>query len=140
MSANPTPAGLVRALMSVANGADDALLAEILAADFTRHGDPLSESATGVDAARSLVRKMRRDMPDLEVTLLDELSAAERIAIRWRLSGTDSGPGDYPPTGRHATADGMSFFEVRDGRIAREWTIVDGITLLTRLGFRILPP
>ena len=131
---------LVRTLVSVVNGADDSLLATVLAPDFQRVADPLSESTSGIEGMRALVRKMRRDMPDLEVTVVDELIADDRIAIRWRLSGTDSGPGDFPPTGRHAVAAGMSFFEFRTGRIAREWTIMDGVALLAQLGFRIEPP
>lgn len=134
------PATLVHALIAVANGADDSRLDELLTPDFERVGDPLSESATGVDAMRALVRKMRVDMPDLQITVTGEVYSGDRAAIRWRLSGTDSGPGDYPPTGRRAIASGMSFFDVRDGRLAREWTIVDGVSLLSQLGFRIEPP
>lgn len=130
----------IRTLVSVVNGADDSLLATVLAPDFQRVADPLSESASGIEGMRALVQKMRRDMPDLEVTVVDELIADDRIAIRWSLSGTDSGPGDFPPTGRHAVATGMSFFEIRTGRIAREWTILDGVALLSQLGFRIEPP
>lgn len=138
--ATPSPSELVRTLVSVVNGAPDSLLDDVLAPDYERAADPLSESASGIAAMRALVKKMRLDMPDLEVTIVDEVYAGDHGAIRWRLSGTDSGPGDYPPTDKHAVASGMSFFDFRGGRIAREWTIVDGVSLLTQLGFRIEAP
>ncbi len=131
---------LIRVYVGVANGADPSLLNEVLAPSFERRGDPLSESATGIDGARELIQKMRLDMPDLHVELVEELYDGNRAAIRWRMTGTDSGPGDFPPTGRHVEAIGMSFFEVRDGKLDVEWTIVDGVSLLTQLGFRIDPP
>ncbi|MEZ4587150.1 MAG: hypothetical protein R2909_12175 [Gemmatimonadales bacterium] len=34
----------------------------------------------------------------------------------------------------------MSFFTIEDGRIAREVTMLDGVALLSQLGFRIEPP
>jgi predicted ester cyclase len=132
--------GAASSYLAVWNGADDAALDSLLDPDFRRVGDPLSESADGVPAVRALVRKMRIDMPDLQVEVLDGIYTPERAAIRWRLSGTDSGPGDFPPTGRHAVAFGLSLMRFRDGRIIEEVTVLDGVSLLTQLGFAITPP
>jgi len=105
-----------------------------------RVGDPLSESAEGLPAVRALVRKMRVDMPDLQVDVEDAIYTPDRAAIRWKLSGTDSGPGDFPPTGRHAVASGLSLMRFDGGRLVEEVTVLDGLTLLTQLGFTIAPP
>lgn len=128
------------AYLAVWNGADDAALDTVLDPGFRRVGDPLSESAEGVAAVKALVRKMRIDMPDLQVEVLDGIYTPDRAAIRWRLSGTDSGPGDFPPTGRHAVAHGLSLMRFRDGRLIEEVTVLDGVSLLTQLGFAITPP
>ena len=124
MPTHPAPPAheLIHVLVSIVNGANDSLLADVLAPNYERTADPLSESARGIEGMRVLVRKMRLDMPDLHVTVTDEITHGDRAAIRWELSGTDSGPGDYPPTGRHATAVGMSFFWIKNGRLEREWT------------------
>jgi SnoaL-like polyketide cyclase len=139
-SGDPSVNHLIDIYVSVFNGAEDVLLNDILDPHFQRHGDPLSESAIGVPAIKALVRKMRLDMPDLTVELVNALYAKNGAAIQWRMSGTDSGPGDHSPTGRHAEATGMSFFAARDGKLVSEFTIVDGISLLSQLGFRIEPP
>ena len=130
----------VEAFIAVWNGADDSALDTLLAPDFRRVGDPLSESAEGIAATRALVRKMRVDMPDLRVEVLDAIYTPDRAAIRWRLSGTDSGPGDFPPTGRHVVATGLSLMRFDDGRLGEEVSVLDGIRLLTQLGFTLVPP
>lgn len=136
----PPVEDVVSAYIAVWNGADDAALDTLLAPNVHRVGDPLSESADGVAAVRALVRKMRIDMPDLHVEVLDAIYTPDRAAIRWRLSGTDSGPGDFPPTGRFAVTSGLSLMRFDAGRLTDEVTVLDGVTLLTQLGFSIAPP
>jgi predicted ester cyclase len=137
---SPAIADLVAACMAVWNGADDAALDTLVAPDFVRTGDALSESAEGVPALRSLVRKMRIDMPDLEVSVVDAVHAGDRAVVHWRISGTDSGPGDFPPTNRRAEAIGLTLYRMRDGRLSDEVTLVDGISLMHQLGFTLSPP
>lgn len=56
------------------------------------------------------------------------------IAVRWCLAGTHLGGGLYgPATGRTALILGITHWDVRDGRIAREWTVFDEIALLRQL-------
>lgn len=133
-------ANVVAAYIAVWNGADDTALDTLLSPDFHRTGDPLSESAEGPQAVRGLVRKMRLDMPDLEVTILDAIYTADRAALHWQLSGTDSGPGDFPPTDRAARVYGLALFRLKEGRLVEEVMIMDGVSLLGQLGFTITPP
>jgi predicted ester cyclase len=126
---------LIAAYHAVWNGANPEELGAILHAGFCRIADPLSESATGVAATKALVRKMRLDMPDLNTVIIDSLYLGDRAATRWRLSGTDSGPGDWPPTGRRCETTGLSLYRSNQGRLVEEITVTDAITLLTQLGF-----
>jgi len=131
---------IVREYIAVWNGSGDDALDTLLDPAFQRTGDALSESANGVDALRALLRKMRLDMPDLNVTVLDAVYAGDRAAVHWELSGTDSGPGDFPPTHRRTRAFGLSLYAVRDGRIANEVVVLDGLSFMLQLGFTIAPP
>jgi predicted ester cyclase len=131
---------LVASYLAVWNGADPKKLDRILAPDFRRIADPMSESAQGVDGATALVHKMRLDMPDLTTVVIDAFYDGERAVVRWRLSGTDSGPGDWPPTGKRCDATGFSLFRERDGRLFEEITIADAVTLLAQLGWTLMPP
>lgn len=51
---------------------------------------------------------------------------AVRVALRWSYCGTHSGHGRYGvPTSVPLALLGISHFELRDGKIAREWMVMD---------------
>lgn len=57
-----------------------------------------------------------------------------KIAARWTFQGTHRGPGIYgPPSGRRIRIMGISHFEVRAGRIQREFMVWDEFALLKQL-------
>lgn len=57
-----------------------------------------------------------------------------RVAVRWTLQGTHTGPGRLgPPTGRRVRVPGLSHFRLRHGRIEREDTLYDEFALLQHL-------
>ncbi len=56
------------------------------------------------------------------------------IAVRWCLAGTHLGGGLYgAPSGRQALILGMTHWDVRGGRIRREWTVFDEVAVLRQL-------
>lgn len=57
-----------------------------------------------------------------------------RVATRWLLQGTHDGPGIYgDPTGKRIRLWGISHHQIKDGRIAQEWTVFDEFALLKQL-------
>ena len=57
-----------------------------------------------------------------------------RVAVRWSLVATHSGPGVYgEPTGQRVRIMGISHHHVHDGRFVEEWTVFDEIALLKQL-------
>ena len=57
-----------------------------------------------------------------------------RVAVRWSLVGTHSGPGVYGgPTGKRVHIMGISHHHVQDGKFVAEWTVFDEIALLKQL-------
>lgn len=57
-----------------------------------------------------------------------------KVAARWTFQGTHGGPGPYgPPTGRRVRVLGISHFEVRGGRIEREYMVWDEFALLKQV-------
>jgi predicted ester cyclase len=93
-------------------------------------------------ASRMQAALLRGAIPDLKVTLEDQIAEGDRVASRWTGSGTHGGElrlpsGPVPPTGRP-----IEFAEIRidrfvDGRIVESWFIPDRMTLWQQLG--ILP-
>ena len=57
-----------------------------------------------------------------------------RVATRWTLLGTHTGPGWYgPPTGRRVRLIGITHSEIGQGRVVKEWLMYDEVALLKQL-------
>jgi len=59
---------------------------------------------------------------------------AYRVATRWTLLGTHTGPGWYgPPTGKRVRLMGVTHSELENGRIVREWLLYDEVAILKQI-------
>ena len=57
-----------------------------------------------------------------------------RVATRWTIQGTHSGPGIYgEPTGKRIRLLGVTHQHIQGGRFVKEWTIFDEFILLKQL-------
>lgn len=55
-------------------------------------------------------------------------------AVRWSLSGTHLGNGQFgPPSGKAVNILGMSHFRFKNGKIVQEWTVWDEISVLMQI-------
>lgn len=60
-----------------------------------------------------------------------------RVAVRWLLTGTHTGPGIYgEPTGARVHVMGISHHRIMSGKFVEEWTIFDEFELLKQI-FRV---
>ncbi len=58
-------------------------------------------------------------MPDLHVTVRDQLVAGDRIVSRWEASGTHQGEfAGIPPTGKSVSIPFAVFYELTGGKVA----------------------
>ena len=119
-------AGDLAALKSAADEAIDARL-------------PSGESATGVAALEQFWFGMTAAFSGaaLHIDSLAERiepGRTPRVAMRWRLVGRHVGAGRYgPATGKPVEVLGISHAEVFEGRILREWVLVDEVALWMQL-------
>jgi len=98
----------------------------------TRRGD------MGLKEDRDAVLGWKSAAPDLVMTVDDIVAEGDKVAIRWTATGTNTGEGNgFPATGKRITATGMTFWRMKDGRIAEEWGVVDMVSVLRQLG--VLP-
>ncbi len=56
--------------------------------------------------------------------LHDVIVDADRVAVRWTLCGTHSGP-YLPATGKPVEFDGVDLYAMRRGRMAAHWNVID---------------
>lgn len=110
-------------------------LDEVIAADARAHDPGNPQYTGGTEAAKGLVSMYRSAFPDLRFEVEDMISEGEKVATRWKASGTHEGDlPDIPATGRHATSTGITIDRFEDGRIVESWTSWDTLGLLQQLG------
>jgi len=74
-------------------------------------------------------------MPDLRLTVEEQLAEGDAVVTRWSAVGTQLGPlFGIPPTGRRVTATAIHIHHVRDGRIVDQWEQFDRLGALGQLG------
>lgn len=114
---------------------------DLLAEDAIDHsqvgGKTVSEPGSG--SFKQIVGMFRHAMPNVKLTLEDEIYTADKVVHRWRLNGTDTGGVmGMPPSGKDLTLTGTTTVRMKDGKIAERWANVDELGLLQQLG--VVPP
>jgi steroid delta-isomerase-like uncharacterized protein len=73
--------------------------------------------------------------PDLHYTIEDMLAEGDQVAMRFTITGTNTGPfQDRPATGKAARWTGTSFTRHATGKIVEQWLTIDILSLLQQLG------
>jgi len=84
-------------------------------------------------------------LPDIHFEVLHILAEGDLVLIHWMASGTHDErlatlTGEtIPPTRRRVRVSGALLTEVRDGKIVRDWTYWDQLSLLAQLGISDQP-
>jgi steroid delta-isomerase-like uncharacterized protein len=128
---------------SVWSKGDFSVLDTLIAPDAVDHSTVggAVKSEKGSASFRGIVSTFRRAMPDVVLTIEDEVYAGDMVAHRWTLTGTDTGGFmGRPPTGKRVTFGGTTLARMRDGKIVERWTNVDELGLLQQLGIAPPPP
>lgn len=126
---------------AVWNEGDFGVLDTLIAPDADDHstvgGQPKTEK--GSASFRAIVSMFRAAMPDIRLTIDDEVYAGDKVVHRWHLVGTDTGGVmGMPPSGKQLTFSGITTVRMRDGKIVERWANVDELGLLQQLG--VAPP
>ena len=72
-------------------------------------------------------------IPDLKFEALRMVAEGDLVTIHWRSTGTSA-------EAKPINVEGISIFRYDDGMIVESWDIVDRITLLRQMGFKVTPP
>jgi predicted ester cyclase len=94
------------------------------------------------DGLIATLEGMLRAMPDMRSEILDLIASGNKVAVRSRFTGTDTGgfmPG-APPTGKQATAESIDVVEFdEEGKMTSHYGIMDMIGVMTQLGLMPSP-
>lgn len=114
------------------------LLDQYIAPNGLDHS-PLS-TETGTDGFKKIITTFRKAMPELKMTIEDEIYNKDRVVHRWKVQGKHTGEPLFgvPASGKEITLTGISILRMENGKIAERWTNLDQFGLLSQLG--IIPP
>jgi predicted ester cyclase len=99
----------------------------------------IAPDPVGFDGVRAMYESIWAGMPDARIQIEDFLIDMDRLALRFVVTGTHTGPLlGVPPTGRDIRLDGQTVAIVRDGKILERRTTADLLGVLIQMG--ALPP
>lgn len=103
-----------------------------LAAGFCDH-DPAGDDV-GAEGVAAKLAALWLAFPDGRFEPFEIVAAGDRVAIRSRLIGTQSGPfGPLPASGRVIDIAFFDLYRVAGGRIAEHWHVFDEAGLMRQL-------
>ena len=112
------------------SGADRAF-----APDCIIHITGEAEPVRGREAWKQLIRGILVAFPDLHFTMEDQFRVGDRVAMRWRATGTHTGPlGPIQATGRPMQIDGLIIDQLVNGVVVERWEQWDQPRMLQQLG------
>lgn len=100
---------------------------------------PAGRELYGRGALKAFILSMLAAFPDAalqvdHVAWLGDDTQGYRLAVRWTLQGTHTGPSQYgPPTGKPIRLLGISHHIIRDGKFVEEWMSFDEFALLKQI-------
>jgi predicted ester cyclase len=104
--------------------------------NFVRHADKGS-SADGLENLKKVIQGFKAAYPDLKLVFSEEFYGENQYAGHWSFTGTNTGPGEFPPTGKSVSMWGVNIIHFKDGKIVEEWDGFDNAPVLEQLGYTI---
>jgi len=94
-------------------------------------GPPLQ----GTEALKQFVLMYRSALPDVQMTIEDQIADGDKVVTRWTARGTHKGElMGIPPTGKQTTVTGISFNRWANGKVVESWTNFDALGMMQQLG------
>lgn len=116
------------------DGLDAAMNADI------KRRSPGGLDSDGMAAQKQVMTDLRLSYPDTLV-VLDESHFMKDLSFHlWTFTGTNTGPGAAPPTGKSVKLTGSTLVRYRDGKIAEELVYFDVLDWQMQLGYTLTPP
>ena len=94
----------------------------------------------GLPRLKKFIADYRRMFPDFKLVVQEEFYIGDRAILRWLVSGTNTGPGFVPPTGKSFTLSGISLYKFKNGKLMEEKSESDGLYFMEQIGFTLVPP
>lgn len=109
------------------------ILEAIARADYVEHS-PFPGHGQGLEGLRQRVNTLRTAF-NQHFTLELLIAEGDKVAVLWTTRGTHTGEFlGLPATGKSYTIQGVDIHQLRDGRMAEHWDVVDLYGFLVQVG------
>jgi len=124
-----------RLFEEVFNGGRLDAIDELVAPDALDHEVlPIATGEMRTDL-RTWLAALRQAFPDYHVDLEDVIAEGDRVVVRERITGTNTGPLlGMPATGRPICVEAIDILRIADGVVIEHWGIADSTTMVRQLG------
>jgi steroid delta-isomerase-like uncharacterized protein len=100
--------------------------------ELVYHG---AEEIRGIEDFKEWISEDRKALPDMHVTILDEIEEQDKVALRWTLKATQEGEIlGLPATHEKFETSGVEILHFEGGKIKEAWTIFDGLKPALQVG------
>ena len=131
---------LVERAVELYNTGDTAFYDEFYTPDAVCHAVDIGDDVVGIEAAKDDFTSLITAYPDTRMTSDNLIVAGDYRVFQYTWTGTNTGPGDTPPTGKRVQSSGVVLQRIVDGKIAEEWGYYNQAAVLTQLGYTITAP
>jgi steroid delta-isomerase-like uncharacterized protein len=129
---------LTRLYEDVWNGANPDTADELVHEEYLIHDRDLAAEMQGPELYKALASGTRDVFPDMTITIEDMVTAGEKIALRWTMTGTHQGTMfGVESTGRQVELMAIEINRFKDGKLIETWTQSDQLGLMHQLGVEI---
>lgn len=114
---------------------NDAIVDELCSPNLVEHQFGLA--ACGAEAlahVKAAIRDVHAAVPDMRFTIEDSVVEGDRVWVRVRGRGTNTGPFFGPPSGQLVDITVFDQARILDGRIVEHWGVPDRFALLAQTG------
>jgi steroid delta-isomerase-like uncharacterized protein len=130
----------IDAFVAAWNTGNFAGLDHYVAANVVRRSPAATNSSAGnFDELKKVITDFRTAYPDAKVTINEAFFQGERSIARWTFTGTNTGPGPHPATGKKVKIEGASIARYKDAKLTEELVYFDSLEMMTQLGLITLP-
>ena len=117
------------------------ILDDITSLDFELRINPDFKAENSRDFLKESITNTRTAYPDFLVNETDKLFISDTaVVLRWTITGTNTGEGNFPPTRKETSSNGFSILFFSDNTLTGEWIAYSELTWIKQLGFTITPP
>ncbi|MEJ2049704.1 MAG: ester cyclase [Calditrichota bacterium] len=131
---------LIDAYLSFWNTGNFDGIDQVLPPDFELRMTPKFEPEKGIETFKQELIKLRTAYPDFHITVDESFFDTDKFAVRWTITGTNTGTGSHPPTGKAINVSGISIIHFQNGKIKDEWIASNNLYWLEQLGYKLESP